>query len=151
MEESALISHIAFTSGNAKNAFAMAGAGAVIEILKGAGAIEEHGGTLIASDKPIDDSSSPTSELVHIPQEKDAPPLRQTTSAGTEEEDPSWTGKSFTSLSINISISCTPEQLDGLGQKLRKLQQEFEGVSDIDIKLKTEGAEGAGAEPASNS
>ena len=46
MDESALISHIAFTSGNPKNASAMAGAGAVIEILKEAGAIEENGGTL---------------------------------------------------------------------------------------------------------
>ena len=137
MEESALASHIAFTAGSAKNAYARAGAGAIIEILRWSGAVTADGGTLVATNNgdittPADLSSEPAwnpfltnKEPSTMLLRADSVPARREFSA----REQSATSPAV-ALRINLSISCAPAELEGLGAKLRKLKEEFEGSRD---------------------
>jgi hypothetical protein len=135
MEESALASHIAFTSGNAKSGNSMAGAGAIIEILRIAEAVKTDGGTLLAADiqagqEKSDDQS--LGALIHVPKPRENDPHKV---SDIQTDQTSTTSSSFTHLAISLNISCTPKDLEGLGSKLRKLRQEFEGETEVEIKL----------------
>ena len=58
MEDSALKSHIAYSAGEPKSTFVMAGAGAVVEILKIAGLVKEQDGKLVADSSALQGGSS---------------------------------------------------------------------------------------------
>ncbi|NYF79286.1 hypothetical protein [Granulicella arctica] len=135
MEESALASHIAFTSGNSKSGNSMAGAGAIIEILRIAEAIKADGGTLLATDSVSPSAKSEDTQvegLIHLPKPPEEKIKRQ---ANSDNDEFRTHSTSFTNLNISLNISCTPADLDGLGAKLRQLQQEFEGHIEIDVNL----------------
>lgn len=145
MEESALASHIAFTAGSSKNAYARAGAGAVIEILRLSGAIYADGSTLMAS--PISDSvgsgdASSTSDLVSTPvltnKEFGTTLLRGEPSSKRESDHPQAHGvdDTRTILTISLNVSCTPDDLESLGPRLRRLKEDFEGRSDTQVEVK---------------
>jgi hypothetical protein len=145
MEESALASHIAFTAGSSKNAYARAGAGAVIEILRLSGAIYADGSTLMAS--PISDSAgsgdtSSASDLVWTPvltnKEFGTTLLRGEPSSKRESDHPQAHGvdDTHTILTISLNVSCTPDDLESLGPKLRRLKEDFEGRSDTQVEVK---------------
>jgi hypothetical protein len=142
MEESALLSHIAFTSGNQKTGTSMAGSGAVVEILKLSGLISEDGGTLIATDDTLDEGSELTAQLIQTrreePNDSGRPSDRDRTLIEKVVQSHNRGPNMFTGLSINLTISCSPSDLDGLGAKLRALAQEFEGVSDVRVDVTKE-------------
>jgi hypothetical protein len=123
MEESSLLSHIVFTSGGSKNGFAMAGAGAIIEILKLADAIEESNGTLTAIDRPAEPDAQSPRGLIHIPRDEQGDE-----ESGLNEDAPYSLSayRTRSALQINLNINCSVEQLDGLGEKLRRLKLEFD-------------------------
>lgn len=144
MEESALASHIAFTAGSSKNAYARAGAGAVIEILRLSGAIYAEGSTLMAS--PISDSqgsgeTSPGSDLVWTPvltnKEFGTTLLRGEPSSKRESDHPQTHGgdDARTILTISLNVSCTPDDLENLGPKLRRLKEDFDGRSETQVEV----------------
>lgn len=145
MEESALASHIAFTAGSSKNAYARAGAGAVIEILRLSGAIYADGSTLMAS--PISDSlgsgdTSSASDVMGTPvlanKEFGTPLLRGELPSKKESDHPQVHGvdDTRTILTISLNVSCTPDDLENLGPKLRRLKEDFEGRCDTQVEVK---------------
>jgi hypothetical protein len=148
MEESALASHISFTAGSSKNAYSRAGAGAVIEILRLSGAIYADGSTLMASPAGdphgAGDSSAP-SDLVWTPVvtnkefgttllRGDPPNKRESGHLQAERAD-----ERLTTLKISLNVNCTPDELEGLGQKLRRLKDDFErrGDTQVDVNFKS--------------
>jgi hypothetical protein len=142
MEESALLSHIAFTSGNPKSAYGMAGAGAIVEILKLSRLLSENGGTLVVNDL-IPESEESIDTLVPIERtelERANEPSKQLTfHERVRRSNDNY--RQFSGLTISLTIKCTPTELDGLGQKLRALVAEFEGTDEIKLNLADEDAE----------
>jgi hypothetical protein len=149
MEESALASHIAFTAGSSKNAYARAGAGAVIEILRLSGAIYADGSTLMASPASESQGVGDTSAISDLAWT----PILSNKELGTTllRGDPPTTRESgyrqahradetLTTLTISLNVSCTPDELEGLGSKLRRLKDDFEGHGDtqVNVNLKSE-------------
>ena len=130
MEEGALLSHIVFTSGATKSGFASAGAGAIIEILKLALAVREEGGTFHALDTPQEKPSSGSPLVVPLSSEDEkTPDLPSLPRVGEHEGQLTNTTltKVASSLSINLTITCTPAEIEGLGLRLRNLLEEFGG------------------------
>lgn len=147
MEESALASHIAFTSGSGKNAYARAGAGSVIEILKLGGSITADGSTLVAAPSNDFQSSgeeSDSTDIMWVPhhsnREFGTTLLRQDTNVKRESTARQNRRDSHGGVQLNIelTITCTVSDLDGLGLKLRKLTDEFESNQPITLKVKTD-------------
>jgi len=115
-------SHIAYSAGQSKNANTMAGAKAIIEILKNAELIIEKDGQLIPSNVSIEtDERSQTENLI--------PSLlkRNQEADQTSIINVSKTLDYSRNISINIQIrlNVKPEELDGLGSKVRKLFNEL--------------------------
>jgi hypothetical protein len=119
MEDSALQSHIAYSAGEPKSAGVMAGAGAVVQILKVSGLVKEQDGKLVAEPNALQGVSSVS--------------LRGTLKETDKPNTPPATGvsgalahvKYQSGISIQIQIQCTATEIDELGPKLRKLLKEF--------------------------
>lgn len=135
MDSPTLVNHIAFSAGGSKNAAVMAGAGAVLEILVRGGALTDQGGLLIAADRvarSISDAPLPSVKVsevkVSAPQFYGGSYPLVTSNLFSSPIGASSAASSNidTSLRINIQINCTPEEIEGLGQKLRKLIAELE-------------------------
>lgn len=119
MDESSLEAHVAYSAGQPKTPRILAGAGAVVEILRVAGFLKEEGGNLLAitpevvrptesSDEPLVSAKVPPLSISAFP-----PPRVEGRPAGSVQ------------LNIEVRIQCTPNELDGLGQKLRKVLEDF--------------------------
>jgi hypothetical protein len=123
MEPSNLQSHIAYSAGLAKNQGVMTGAAAVIDILEVAGLLRDDDGTLVAiaseDVEARDVSVGPVSNLVPVATGTNARVgargyvPRASSSAGDVQ------------LHIQIQIQCSPDELDGLGEKLKGLLAEL--------------------------
>ena len=115
MEESSLRSHIAYSAGAGKSASVTTGAGAVVELLARSGAIMEEDGKYVVPSSPestlVPDAAVSTPQATGRIAERILPLATQTTSG--------------ISLSIEVKISCGPEDLGGLGEKLRKIIEDF--------------------------
>jgi hypothetical protein len=122
MEYSAFQSHIAYSVGEPKKSNVMAGAGAVIEILKIAGLLAEDDGKLIAKESasslpPLPTSKDPSGTLdkkpdsVFVLDDKDTPTAAVATSPS--------------GISIQIQIQCSANELPELGPKIRALLKEL--------------------------
>jgi hypothetical protein len=118
MEESALQSHIAYSAGESKSPHVMAGAGAVVQILKVSGLVKEQDGKLIAG--------PPTTGVSFI---KLAADLKQPEKTGpsavvgvSAELVPQT---SNLGVSIQIQIQCTAAEIPDLAPKLRKMLKEL--------------------------
>lgn len=128
MEESALVSHIAFTSGTTKSAYGRAGAGAIIEILQLSGSIVADGSTLVASaegDSMPSDSKGNDAVWTSIHSSRESgTSLRR---SDRQTSIPSIPTEVFSDsrLTISLKISCKVDELEGLGTKLRKLVEDF--------------------------
>jgi hypothetical protein len=101
----------------------MTGTGTVIEILKMAGALQEQDGKLIAAQESDAPTTTAHSDLrqeniftVHKTESHQAPSANATTVA-TASVAPRTT--------IHINIACAPNELDDLGDKLRKLLRDI--------------------------
>ena len=116
MAESDLDAHVAYSAGQPKSPRILAGSSAVVEILKIAGFLREEGGNLVAVTpepaKSLEPSEEPPSPVRTIPLMMS--PLRAESRA---------TGS--VQLNIDVRIQCTPKDLDDLGQKLRKVIEDF--------------------------
>ena len=121
MEEGSLKSHIAYSAGAGKSPSVTTGAGAVVELLARSGAIMEEDGKYVvptSTDAPPPALDSPAS-----------PP--QTGGRITERIAPLGVqAATGISLSIEVNISCGPDDLDGLGDKLRKIIEEFNSATE---------------------
>jgi hypothetical protein len=121
MEDSALQSHIAYSAGESKSAGVMAGAGAVVQILKVAGLVKEQDGKLVAEPSTLQDASYLSLRGTIEEPEKVGPspaagvstaPVRQTTNLGL-------------GISIQIQIQCTASEISDLAPRLRALLREL--------------------------
>lgn len=116
MEDSALRSHIAYSAGEPKGGFVMAGAGAIVEILKVSRLLKEQDGKLIADRSPIEGLSAVSLRATLREPEKPQNPTVTPIAASA----PSTTG-----ISIQIQIQCTPADIEALTPKLRALLKEL--------------------------
>jgi hypothetical protein len=120
MDSSALEAHIAYSAGEAKSRPVMTGARAVVDILRAAGVIRELDGQLVTSEsqplsREVTDLKSqetsaartgPTVTQMVVPQAADAP--------------------ISVSLRIDLRIDAKPDELDGLGRRIRDLMQDLQ-------------------------
>lgn len=121
MDESSLRSHIAYSAGLSKNV-STAGTGAIVELLKRSGNLKAEDGKLVVS-API---ARPTSVETLVSQERAEPVATQSVVRTIEATSPF-------SISIKIEVQCSPQDLDDLGLKLRKVVDDFsrqDGIAD---------------------
>jgi hypothetical protein len=124
-------SHIAYSAGRTKSTNIMAGAKAIIEILKSAELIIEKDGQLIPSDVSIEAGERLPSEQEISSQLKRSQEQEQTVIEISQVP----TDSRNVSVSIQIRLDVKPEELDGLGIKLRKLLDEITAVKPIDTGI----------------
>lgn len=126
MEDSALQSHIAYSAGEPKGPFVMAGAGAVVQILKVARLVKEQDGKLVAEPSALQDSSFvKLGGTIKEPEKPATPPLGGVIAPAAPQ--PSHLG-----VSIQIQIQCTAAEIPELAPKLRALLKELQGDSKAD-------------------
>jgi hypothetical protein len=125
MENSALQAHIAYSAGEPKSARVMAGAGAVVEILKISGFLKEQDGKLVADTRAVQRMSSVSLGATLKEPEKPEKP-----SDGTIAPNISVPGT--TGISIQIQIQCTAAEISELAPKLRTLIKELSRKEDIE-------------------
>lgn len=121
MDESSLKSHIAYSAGQSKSQSAMTGTGAIIEMLRRSGHIEESDGKLVAAvAQPVhqDNQKNTISTIKAVPTD--------TTSANLPRIFHGASTANQVTLSIEVRIDCKPNEIDGLGSKLRNLITDFE-------------------------
>jgi hypothetical protein len=118
MDESSLESHVAYSAGQPKTPAVATGARTVVDILTAAGLLKEEGGNLI----PATPEPRPIPETVE-----------KSLSISDSKVMPDALSGSFThatrlggvQLNIDVTVQCTPSDLEGLGHKLRKVLQDF--------------------------
>lgn len=113
MDDSSLRSHIAYSAGLSKNV-STAGTGAVVELLKRSGNLKAEDGKLVVS-API---ARPTNVETPVTQDRFEPVATQSIVRTIEATSPF-------SISIKIEVQCSPQELDDLGKKLRKVVDDF--------------------------
>jgi len=124
-------SHIAYSAGRTKSTNIMAGAKAIIEILKSAELIIEKDGQLIPSDVSIEAGERLPSEQEISSQLKRSQEQEQT----VVEISQVPTDSRNVSVSIQIRLDIKPEELDGLGIRVKKLLDEIAAVKPIDTGI----------------
>lgn len=120
MDESSLESHVAYSAGQPKTPSVATGAGAVVEILKSAGLLKDEAGNLIATAP----EPRPISETVETSQSI-SDTMADIVRASTQSSELRAAGLGGVRLTIDVTIQCTPKDLDDLGHKLRKVIQDF--------------------------
>jgi len=122
MEPSALRSHVAYTAGAAKKPTSMAGAGSVVDALKVAGLLRDQDGKIIAAPDGETASSGASEFPVPVPESLSVlPPVTRTVPI------PGTQTSGMATLQVQVRIDCGPDDLDGLGPKLKAL---FDALGD---------------------
>ncbi|WP_421423463.1 hypothetical protein [Agrobacterium rosae] len=119
MDESSLRSHIAYSAGLSKTGSTSTGTGAIVELLKRSGTLKAEDGKLVVS-APV---ARPTS-VEPSSHERTEPVATQSVIRTIEASSPF-------SISIKIEVQCSPQDLDDLGLKLRKVVDDFSGRDDV--------------------
>lgn len=118
MDRTSLVNHIVYSSGLKDNKEIRAGAGAIIEIFKSVGIFEEADGKITVKDE--DSPLTPIEDNSHANKSNDTSPTHQ-------KECTRLVGMSSQAgVTINININCTAEDLDTLGEKIKKLMEQIE-------------------------
>lgn len=117
MDESSLRAHIAYSAGQSKTGSTTTGTGAVVELLKRSGHLKEEDGKLIVGSPVARSSSEPIAQENRV--ERSPSPASPRTVTRTIEADSPF------SISIKIEVQCGPNDLDDLGEKLRKVVDDF--------------------------
>lgn len=120
MDESSLRSHIAYSAGLSKTGSTSTGTGAIVELLKRSGNLKSEDGKLVVS-API---ARPTSVEPTPSNERGEPVTTKSVIRTVEATSPF-------SISIKIEVQCSPQDLDDLGLKLRKVVDDFSKRDDI--------------------
>tara|TARA_R110002110_G_scaffold128354_1_gene308015 strand:+ start:436 stop:1200 length:765 start_codon:yes stop_codon:yes gene_type:complete len=126
MEESSLRAHIAYSAGAKKSGYTTAGAGTIIQILRMTGHLNEEDGKLVVGSTSTQWQQS-ENEIGTADREKlrgiPAPPAIRTTNEGLRvqigDEDSPF------AISIDVKVTCTTDDLENLGRKLRKVVDDF--------------------------
>lgn len=116
MDEASLESHVAYSAGQPKTPAVATGAATVVNILKAAEVLKEESGTLVAA--------APDSPSIPETVQKTLS-ISDSMFQSAAEQDLTTTRLGGVQLRIEVTVQCTPEQLDGLGQKLRRVIQDF--------------------------
>lgn len=117
MDESSLRAHIAYSAGLSKSQSTMTGTGTVLEVLRRAGVIVEQDGKLVSATPATAGTGAqdgPTIETASDPvvyQQTIRPNVRA----------------SGVTVQIEVRVDCKPDDLDGLGGRLKKLLDDIEG------------------------
>lgn len=114
MDDSSLRAHIAYSAGQSKTGSTTTGTGAVVELLKRSGHLKEDDGKLMVGSVVARAPSEP------VAQERIEATLTPVRSVSQTIE----TNSPF-SISIKIEVRCEPSDLDDLGEKLRKVVDDF--------------------------
>jgi hypothetical protein len=121
MDESSLESHVAYSAGQPKTPGVATGARTVVDILTTSGLLKEEDGTVIAvapEPRPIPETvekslsisdTMSVSDVVHF------------SGHGADVR----TRLGGVQLNIDVTVQCTPADLEGLGHKLRKVLKDF--------------------------
>jgi hypothetical protein len=119
MDESSLESHVAYSAGQPRTPAVATGARTVIDILEAAGLLREEGGNLIpltAELRPIPETVQKTLSI-----SESMPPMTESVQVQLSPA----TRLGGVHLNIDVTVQCTPADLDDLGHKLRKLLRDF--------------------------
>lgn len=123
MDESSLESHVAYSAGQPKTPAVATGAKAVMDILKAALLLKEEGGSLVANTPEPASIPETVQKSLSISEPVWTPDMGEISSQGLEVRSTSRHGG--VQLSIDVTIQCTPDDLDTLGSKLRKVIRDF--------------------------
>jgi len=118
MDESSLESHVAYSAGQPKTPGVATGARTVLEILTVAGLLKEEGGTLVAAapePRPITETVAKSLSIADSLSDNVIfeHGMRASTRLGGVQ------------LNIDVTVQCTPADLEDLGHKLRKVLKDF--------------------------
>ena len=125
MEESAFVSHIAYSAGEPKSGYAMTGARAVIDILRASGLVQETDGKLTSTEAP----QMPEGPSLGLATATSAPPgVGKEASPRFDLEVP----QSSPLVRIDVRIEAKASELDDLAPRLQKFLKELAKHSDDD-------------------
>ena len=120
MDESSLRAHIAYSAGQSKTGSTTTGTAAVVELLKRSGHLKLDDGKLIISSlAPRFPATEPT-----VP-DRAKPAVTQSVTKAVDPTSPF-------AISIKIEVRCEPQDLEGLGTRLRKVVTDFSKEIEID-------------------
>ena len=105
--------YIAHAAGQPRNKPVMTGAGAIIEILKTAGLLQEEAGELVATFDEAPDTDEPA------PPEE--PEIRPAEVSATVEALPSAPSGTAPAVTIHVQVRCTADEIEDLAPKLKAL------------------------------
>ena len=111
--------YIAHAAGQPRNKPVMTGAGAIVEILKTAGLLQEEAGELVAT---FDEAPPEAAEPAPPEGPEERPPAE--VSATVEALPPAGTTPS---VSIHVQVRCTADEIEDLGPKLKSLITQLSG------------------------
>lgn len=120
MDESSLESHVAYSAGQPKTPVVATGARTVVDILTVAGLLKDEGGTLIAlapEPRPIPETVEQSLSISDSMSMSDSTLVQGSFARSTRVGG--------VQLNIDVTVQCTPADLDELGHKLRKVLKDF--------------------------
>lgn len=108
--------YVAHAAGQPRNKPVMAGAGAIIEILKTAGLLKEEAGELVApfEEKPEELDGAPPAEPQETVESVVSATVAEVPTAGTRP-----------SVSIHVQVRCTADEIEDLAPRLKALLREL--------------------------
>jgi hypothetical protein len=115
MDESSLESHVAYSAGQPKTPGVATGARTVVDILTAAGLLKAEGGNLIATTPEPPSIPETVQESLSISAAGEVSPRVSARSARLGSVH----------LNIEVTVQCTPNDLENLGTKLQKVLQDF--------------------------
>jgi hypothetical protein len=147
MDETSLESHVAYSAGQPKTPTVATGARAIVDILTVAGLLKEEGGNLIATTPEPPSIPETVQKSLSISDAMSMSDSVQVSTHGSEIRATTRLGG--VQLTIDVTVQCTPKDLDDLGHKLRKVILDFNEPHEPQKKSEattppatTEGAEG---------
>ena len=138
MDDSTLQSHIAYSTGQKKTKEVMTGARAIIDLLKNAEMLSEIDGQLVPMEYEADEKKQfpQESTMITSSNQTEAPKSKQ-----KHEIINNYQLSNGIPVNIQIQINVNLTDLDGLGQRIKKLQNELnasiENESEITNNIKS--------------
>jgi len=126
MDQQTLESHIAYSAGQPKKAQFMTGARTVIEILRAAELIRDQDGKYLVESVSPDEGERSATWSVGTPVASKSPTISLVRKGTVEIRQEANVA---VAIAININISCTPNEIDGLGTKLKALISELKDAT----------------------